>query len=92
MPTPRPPENLLLAALPDEERERLDPFLHPVHMEVGLLITEPGEPIENLYFPHDAVTSTIQEMSDGSSIETGLMGVEGVAGVQVWLRQRSTAS
>src|SRR5581483_3199311 len=92
MPTPRAPENLLLAALPEEERERLDPFLHPVRMEVGLMVTEPGEPIENLYFPYDAVTSTIQEMSDGSSIETGLMGVEGVAGVQVWLRQRSTAA
>jgi len=92
MPTSRAPENLLLAALPEEERERLDPFLHPVHMEVGLLITEPGEPIKNLYFPYDAVTSTIQEMSDGSSIETGLMGVEGLAGVQVWLRQRSTAA
>ncbi len=92
MPTSRAPENLLLAALPEEERERLDPFLRPVHMEVGLLITEPGEPIKNLYFPYDAVTSTIQEMSDGSSIETGLMGVEGLAGVQVWLRQRSTAA
>lgn len=31
-------------------------------------------------------------MSDGSSIETGLMGLEGLAGVQVWLRQRSTAA
>lgn len=92
MPTRRAPENLLLAALPEEERERLDPFLHPVRMEVGLMVTEPGEPIENLYFPYDAVTSTIQELSDGSSIETGLMGIEGLAGVQVWLRQRSTAA
>jgi|SRR5690242_11292636 len=88
----RAPENLLLAALPDAERERLDPFLHPVHMEVGLMITTPDEPIKNLYFPHDAVTSAIQEMSDGSSIETGLMGVEGLAGLQVWLRQRSTVA
>lgn len=61
-------------------------------MEVGLTVTEAGEPIENLHFPFDAVTSTIQEMSDGSSIETGLMGIEGVAGVQVWLRQRSTTA
>lgn len=92
MPPERAPENLLLAALPDDERERLDPFLHPVHMETGLMITVPDEPIRNLYFPYDAVTSTIQEMSDGSSIETGLMGVEGLAGVQVWLRQSSTAA
>jgi hypothetical protein len=31
-------------------------------------------------------------MSDGSTIETGLTGIEGLAGVQVWLRQRTTAS
>jgi CRP-like cAMP-binding protein len=88
----REPENLLLAAIPDDERERLDPFLKRVQLEAGQPITEPGEPIESLYFPYDAVTSTVQEMSDGSTIETGLMGIEGLAGVQVWLRQRTTAS
>jgi hypothetical protein len=31
-------------------------------------------------------------MSDGSTIETGLMGMEGLAGVQVWLHQRTTPS
>jgi CRP-like cAMP-binding protein len=88
----REPENLLLAALPQDERERLDPFLHRVHLEIGTPITAPDEAIRELYFPFDAVTSTVQEMSDGSTIETGLMGIEGLAGVQVWLRQRTTAS
>jgi Crp-like helix-turn-helix domain len=87
-----PRENLLLAALPKAERDRLDPFLEPVEMQAGQLITDPGEPIPYLYFPYDAVTSTTQEMSDGSTIETGLMGIEGLSGVQVWLGQRSTAS
>lgn len=63
-----------------------------MRMEVGLSITEPDQPIEYLYFLYDAVTSTIQELSDGSSIETGLMGIEGLAGVQVWLGQRSTSA
>lgn len=31
----RRPENLLLAALPDIERDRLDPFLHPEEMQSG---------------------------------------------------------
>ena len=88
----RPPENLLLAALPDEERDRLDPFLERITMEAGQPITEPEEPIRNLFFPYDAVTSTVQEMSDGTTIETGLMGIEGLAGVQVWLRQRTTGA
>jgi CRP-like cAMP-binding protein len=85
-------ENLLLVALPKEERQRLDPFLHRVHLEAGQPITEPDQPIPNLYFPYDSVTSTVQEMSDGSAIETGLMGIEGLAGVQVWLGQDRTAA
>ena len=88
----RPPENLLLAALPKAERDRLDPFLEWVEMPAGMPVTDPDEPIPYLYFPFDAVTSTTQEMSDGSTIETGLMGIEGLAGVQVWLGQRTTAA
>ena len=86
----RAPENLLLARLPEAERDRLDPFLERVELEVGQIITIPDRPIEVLYFPYDSVTSTVQEMRDGSTIETGLMGLEGLAGVQVWLGQRST--
>jgi CRP-like cAMP-binding protein len=91
-PKPRFRENLLLSALPKEERDRLDPFLHHVTLETGHPITDPDQPIQNLYFPYDAVTSTVQQLSDGSSIETGLMGIEGLAGVQVWLGQLTTAS
>ena len=89
---PRPSlrENLLLAILPKAERERLDPFLDLVDLPIGHAVTNPGVDIEELYFPCGAVTSTVQELRDGSSIETGLMGIEGLAGVQVWLGQRTT--
>ena len=68
------------------------PFLSRVRLEAGQPITEPDRPIPNLYFPYDSVTSTVQEMSDGSTVETGLMGIEGLAGVQVWLGQDRTAA
>lgn len=90
MPSSR--DNLLLSTLPIAERQRLDPFLHRVGLDAGHPITNPDEPIENLYFPIDAVTSTVQDLTDGSSVETGLMGLEGLAGVQVWLGQRTTAA
>jgi hypothetical protein len=61
-------------------------------MDAGLPISDPDQPITYLYFPYDAVTSTTQEMSDGSTIETGLMGIEGLSGVQVWLGARTTAA
>jgi CRP-like cAMP-binding protein len=83
-------ENLLLANLPDAERERLAPYLEPTVLEYQQVLIRPNEEITDLYFPYDAITSTIQEMSDGDSVETGLMGVEGFVGVQLWLHARTT--
>ncbi len=85
-------ENLLLASLPREERERLDPFLEWTGAEFQETLIEPDEPITQVFFPYDAVTSTVQELEDGGRIETGLMGVEGMVGIQLWLRMPSTPS
>jgi len=84
------PENLLLAALPPEERQRLDPFLEWVEVELEETLIEPNQPITQVFFPYDVVTSTLQELSDGTSVETGLMGIEGLIGIQLWLRMPST--
>ena len=78
-------ENLLLAALPDEERERLSPYLKKVVLDFQQVLIEPNEEITDIYFPYDAITSTLQEMNNGDSVETGLMGIEGFIGVQLWL-------
>lgn len=83
-------ENLLLAALPQRERDRLDPFLEWGDEELKEVLIEPDEPITHVFFPYTAVTSTIQEYPDGSTIETGLMGVEGLIGIQLWLQMPST--
>ena len=80
----------MLASLPPDERERLDPFLKWVTVELEETLIEPDEPIKQVFFPFNAVTSTIQEMPDGESIETGLTGVEGMIGVQLWLGMPST--
>ena len=83
-------ENLLLASLPDAERERLSPYLEPIVLDFQQVLIRPNEPITDIYFPYDAITSTIQEMSDGDSVETGLMGLEGFVGVQLWLHAPTT--
>jgi len=83
-------ENLLLAALSDTERERISPYLHDVVLEFQQVLIEPNQNITEIYFPYDAITSTVQEMSDGDSVETGLMGLEGFVGVQLWLRSPTT--
>jgi len=83
-------ENLLLAYLPDAERKRLSPYLHEEYLDFQQVLIKPNEEITDIYFPYDAITSTVQEMSDGNSVETGLMGVEGFVGVQLWLHAPTT--
>lgn len=85
-------DNLILAALPVEERKRLQPFLEMVQLEAKATLIEPGEPIRDMYFPIDMVTSTLQELRDGSSVEIGLMGLEGLVGIQFWLQQETTTT
>jgi len=83
-------DNLLLVALPGEERARLERYLEPVSLDLEDVLIEANEPITHMYFPIDCVTSTLQEMSDGSTIEVGLMGVEGLVGIQFWLSMPTT--
>jgi DNA-binding transcriptional regulator YhcF (GntR family) len=83
-------ENLLLASLPDAERERLAPYLQPVLLDFQQVLIEPNQEITDIYFPYNAITSTVQGMNNGDSVETGLMGIEGFVGVQLWLHARTT--
>ena len=84
--------NLVLNALPEDEQQRLAPFLEDVEGASGQVLIEQDEPIEAVYFPYDLVTSTLQRLSDGTEVEAGLMGLEGVVGLQLWLREDRTSS
>ena len=83
-------ENLLLASLPAAEREKLAPYLKEVVLDFQQVLIRPNQQITDIYFPHDAITSTVQEMNDGDTVETGLMGLEGFVGVQLWLHAPTT--
>jgi CRP-like cAMP-binding protein len=82
-------DNLLLAALPADERQRLDPFLKWIATEFEYPLIEPGEPITHVFFPYDAVSSTVHETADGASVETGFAGVEGMVGIPLWLHMET---
>jgi Crp-like helix-turn-helix domain len=78
---------LLLEAVPEEERRRLEPFLETVTVDLKDVMVEAGEPIRYVYFPNGAVASSVYTMRDGSTVETTITGLEGIIGVHVWLRQ-----
>jgi CRP-like cAMP-binding protein len=87
-----PSENVLIASLPQEERNRLEPYLERVNLPMAEVLIEPDQPIQYVWFPYDAVTSTVQVLQDGNGVEAGLMGLEGMVGIQLWLRVPSTPS
>lgn len=90
--TPNPIENRLLASLPEEEYERLLPYLETVSLTHKQVVYAPNEPIEYVYFPKNCVISLVIFMEHGSAVEVGTVGNEGMAGIPVFLGADSIPS
>ncbi len=73
-------QSRLIGLLSETERQRLAPYLKEVHLHQNQELLEAGGPIDNVWFPHDCVTSTIVDSAEGTTIEVGLMGYEGMVG------------
>jgi CRP-like cAMP-binding protein len=78
-------ENLLLAALPQEERERIVPHLEQVSFSLGQVVYESGGRLDYVYFPAGAIVSLLYTMENGASAEMGLAGNEGVVGIALFM-------
>jgi CRP-like cAMP-binding protein len=72
--------NRLLAALAPADHSLLAPHFKELSFELGMLLQEPGKPVEYVYFPHQGMISLLAVMSDGQGIETATVGSEGVVG------------
>jgi CRP-like cAMP-binding protein len=74
-------ENKLLALLPDEERDRLQPFLEFVACAHGEVIFEPDEPVQRAFFPQSGIVSIVAPSESGTSVEVAMVGAEGLTGI-----------
>jgi CRP-like cAMP-binding protein len=82
--------NMLLAALPEIECERVGKHFQPIVMPLGDVLYEPGMNIRHLYFPVTSVISISYMMADGRADAVARIGPEGCAGVEVFLGSGST--
>lgn len=73
-------KNHLLAALPDDELARLLPHLQTVSLKCGDNVYQSEDACEFLYFPETAVFSQLNVLEDGRTVETAMVGNEGVVG------------
>jgi CRP-like cAMP-binding protein len=83
--SPAPDGNRLLAHLPAEEMALLRPHMEQVQLAHSQRIIVPHVPIRDLFFPLNALLSMVTTMEDGSSVESGSIGREGMSGVPVLL-------
>lgn len=88
--TPRP-RNLILQRMPEEQFRAISRFLVPVDLPLGMRLSEPNQPIENLYFPASGLISVDALTERGESVEVGVMGREGFSGVSALLGHRQMA-
>ena len=80
--------NRLLASLPSEELKALHPHMEQVSLSHGQRLILPHEPIPFVYFPLNSLLSLVTVMEDGSTVEAGSIGREGMAEVCqfFWMR------
>lgn len=83
--TRRQTGNRLLDLLPAAEFAQLEPHLTEVKLDQGHVVYRAGEVIAEVYFPVDCVLSAVALMLDGSGVEIGNVGLEGVGGIQTAL-------
>jgi CRP-like cAMP-binding protein len=77
--------NRLLAALPENEYRRLEPYLTFETISVGTIFYEASEKIETVYFPNSALISLVNTLNNGTTTEIGIIGGTGMVGLPVVL-------
>jgi CRP-like cAMP-binding protein len=77
--------NRLLTTLPKKEFNRLLPSLRLIPLTFGQVLYEPGDAIRHVYFPNDSIVSLLATMPGNSSLEVGMVGNEGMAGLSTFM-------
>lgn len=78
-------ENRLLAKLTVEEYGLLAPQLEPVSLSLSKVLFRPEDNLQHVYFPTTSIVSLLTDLSDGSGMEVGLVGREGMVGISAVL-------
>jgi CRP-like cAMP-binding protein len=74
-------DNLWIAALDPEDRQRLEPHLNERPFSQGQMLYDAGESVSDVWFPMSGVVSLMTLVDDERMIETAAVGREGLVGV-----------
>jgi len=77
--------NRILASLPADEFAEIAPLLEPVGLEVGDRLYDEDDVIRRVHFIEGGLLSLLSTLEDGTSIEVGALGSEGLGGLSILL-------
>lgn len=78
-------ENHLIALLPPKDRERLLSLCTPVQLVLSEVLCERGQPTDHVYFPTRSFISLVTQIDSHPGLEVGMVGHEGMLGLQLAL-------
>ena len=79
-------QNRLLRALSPATVQQMVLSLQPLALRLKETLITRDEPITSVYFPLDAVVSVVSTLADGTTLEVGTIGNEGMVGL-AWFLQ-----
>ncbi len=82
--------NFLLQSLPAPDFALLQPHLEPVTLNLRHSLADAHKPIKYAYFLDSGVASVVAVRTDGTSIEAGIYGREGLGGFALLLGSDQT--
>lgn len=80
-----PSSNQLLARLSPTSQDRLGTLGEVVELRISEIIGDAGRPTDAVLFPIDGFISLLSEVDDAHAIEAGMVGREGMLGIQLAL-------
>lgn len=80
-----PRRNVLLGSMADDEFARIAPSLEAVILPRSVELEAPDTEIDFVYFPTSGIASIVALGFDGESVDTTMIGREGMTGLAVFL-------
>ena len=92
MSEPRDPiENWFITSLDADDAAALRPLLRRVSVTRDQIVVDQGTLVEHVHFPIDAQFANVIRFPDGSTVETAVVGSEGLTGLAPFMADRSSA-
>lgn len=79
-PAPGLNNNEFLSGLAEADFDCLRPHLKPMELPRELVLFHAGSPIPRIYFPTSGIVSLVIQLENGSTVEAGMIGRDGVVG------------